>query len=257
MTTPTISQLVKTGTPWEQHGGIWVKREDLCCPEGPRFSKIRGLIEHLQQFPRGSLIGVLDTIHSKGGWGAAYICRELELRCEVFFPGPQPREHQLRAAQLGAVLTPLVPGRSAVLWYRARRSIKERGGHMLPNGLVLPESIRATRREVLQFTPQPLRGGTWVISASTGTIARGVAEGVSEWPVHLVVHLGYSRSIPRMAREFPPDTLFIDEGYNYRDAVDVPCPFPCNPYYDLKAWKWLLNNRVRLAEPIVFWNIGE
>jgi hypothetical protein len=34
-------------------------------------------------------------------------------------------------------------------------------------------------------------------------------------------------------------------------------PFPCNPYYDLKAWEWLMKNKGQLEEPILFWNIGQ
>ena len=35
-------------TPIEKHCGIWVKREDLCCPPpGPPFSKVRGVVEHI------------------------------------------------------------------------------------------------------------------------------------------------------------------------------------------------------------------
>jgi hypothetical protein len=49
----------------------------------------------------------------------------------------------------------------------------------------------------------------------------------------------------------------IDEGYAYADRVDTPVPFPCNPYYDRKAWKWIVENRAALPGEIVMWNIGE
>jgi hypothetical protein len=48
--------------------------------------------------------------------------------------------------------------------------------------------------------------------------------------------------------------VVVDEGYAYGDRVDVACPFPCDPYYDLKAWKWLTAREPR--EGILFWNIG-
>ena len=246
---------IRNNTPWEQHGDIWVKREDLCCPEGPQFSKIRGLVEHLSKLPSGKLVGVLDTVHSKGGWGAAYVCAALGLPCRVFYPGMGPRNGQIEAAKWGAELFSLKPGRSSVLWYRARNLIGQDDGYMLPNGLQLQESIEATRREVEDFTPPELKCGTWVVSASTGTIAQGVSQGL-DGAVHLIVHLGYSRSVATMKKKFPEETEFIDEGYGYRDAAGISCPFPCNPYYDLKAWKWLGENIDGLEKPIIFWNIG-
>lgn len=52
------------------------------------------------------------------------------------------------------------------------------------------------------------------------------------------------------------DLSIIDPGYEYTDSVDFPCPFPTNKFYDLKAWKWLVENLQNLEEPVLFWNIG-
>jgi hypothetical protein len=49
---------------------------------------------------------------------------------------------------------------------------------------------------------------------------------------------------------------FVDEGYAYGDRVSGTVPFPCNPYYDAKAWRWLERSASSLAGPVVFWNIG-
>lgn len=258
-----------TDTPFEEYKiqgrTVYVKREDLCCPDGPPFSKMRGLFLHLQK-QEAQRIGVLDTIHSKAGWAAAYVCKLLGKRCINFFP--EYEEHvPLRGPQLnskiqGAELYPLKRGRSAILWYRARKLLKEidRNAYLLPNGLQLEESIEETKR-VVELTPTSLLGGSWVVSASTGTIAKGVYDGLFDWKylsiptAELIVHLGYSRSIKKMQEKMPLSHI-IDEGYAYKDKIDYPCPFPCNPYYDLKAWKWLNEHIEKLADPIVFYNIG-
>ena len=56
----------------EPHYHVYVKREDLCCVDGPNFSKIRGVYEHLKTV-REDTIGVLDTYHSKAGWAVAMV----------------------------------------------------------------------------------------------------------------------------------------------------------------------------------------
>jgi hypothetical protein len=42
----------------------------------------------------------------------------------------------------------------------------------------------------------------------------------------------------------------------YSDPFTDPCPFPCNPWYDRKAWHWLRYNVGSLVPPVLFWNIG-
>ena len=48
----------------------------------------------------------------------------------------------------------------------------------------------------------------------------------------------------------------VDEGYSYKDQArpgETP-PWPCNSYYDLKAFRWW---RQRSGDPLtLFWNIG-
>jgi hypothetical protein len=80
----------------------------------------------------------------------------------------------------------------------------------------------------------------------------------------LVLHLGFSRS-EKGLRRYVNSFLFgqpgfvvdvVDEGYAYADAVVSPVGFPCNAFYDLKAWKWLAENIGTLPGPVLFWNIG-
>ena len=289
--------LVKSNTPWDWYkiDGVivHVKREDMCCPEpGPSFSKIRGVERHVRALIAEkhwkTPIGVLDTVHSKAGWGVAYICRELGITCYDFFPiyknehllggGILLRESQRQAKELGAIMCPLSAGRSAILYHAAKKQLDEFTGHMgymMPNALKLPESVEATVDELVLHTPNSLLKGTWIVSASSGTLAAGVLKGLLLAPaaedVCLIVHMGYSRPehsvrdyilkmtssdslhIPWAAKI---DMVIVDEGYEYKDAVKCECPFPCNEFYDLKAWKWLSTHAHNLQTPIVFWNVG-
>src|SRR5690606_6980413 len=110
---------------------ILVKREDLCCPfPGPSFSKIRGVAAHIKNRPE-SVIGGLDTSHSKAGWAVAYVCRALGKQCVDYwrsFKKAPPRDltprfpHQ-QAAELGATLVDLPARRSAILYRHARKRL--------------------------------------------------------------------------------------------------------------------------------------
>jgi hypothetical protein len=279
-------ELVIKGTPWEEYAvdgvTVHVKREDLCCPEpGPSFSKIRGVEAHLKGQEPGTPIGVLDTVHSKAGWGVSYICQALELPCYDFFPVYKRewvdetgadyylREFQEHVEDLGAELMPLDAGRSSILYHQAKKALAEVTGGcglMMPNALKLSETIQATAEEVLDHTPEELLTGTWVVSISSGTIGAGVLRGLS-WAgasAQVVAHMGYSRSIDaarnymvNSAGVIPHGLRLIDDGYAYKDKVsNTQIPFPCNEYYDAKAWHWMVPLAGRLIQPVVFWNIG-
>lgn len=272
--------MLRSGTPVEDYReqyGLWVKREDLACPPpGPPFSKTRGVYAHVRNRSE-SVIGVLDTYHSQAGHAVARACQILGKSCINFYPeykhNPGYREPQKHAQELGAELRGLEAGRSCILFHRARKLLSEYpSSYMMPNALKLAESVAETAKEVpLRFDgwedigegPRP----AWVlIPASSGTIAAGVVRGFGDTTEYLI-HLGYSRSkieVERYIREasgIPTAHLtIIDEGYSYKDkakAGPTP-PWPCNEYYDLKAFRWW--TRVRDSGyydgDVLLWNVG-
>lgn len=258
-------------TPVEEVNGVFVKREDLCMAgtKGPPFSKMRGVVEHIANRPEG-VIGVLDTYHSQGGHAVAYACHELGKKCVNFWPrrkadiGEALRPQQAAAQALGADLVALPAGRSAVLYHRAKSELKfSSDSYMMPNALKLPEMVTSTAREA-RLTFQNYLARRVVISISSGTIAAGVLQALDdmEWIGEVVLHMGYSRPvgatmkyIRAMAqREFDwIQVRVVDEGFAYGEAVKVAVPFPCNMYYDAKAWRWTLRNP---APHTLFWNVG-
>lgn len=261
-------------TPLEYYSDLrlWVKREDLSCPGGPNFSKMRGVEAHIKSRPE-KVIGVLDTSHSQGGWAVARACAKLGKLCVVFYPRYKGRdvipEQQVQASLLGAHLFALPAGRSAVLYHSARKALAEswEDTYMMPNALKLKESVLETRDEFLRMIMP--REVDWVlVSASSGTLASGVLLGVhnSGWKGRVVVHLGYSRSARSIFHYMStmsglPISLLpvelVDENYSYSDSVrrSLELPFPCNEFYDRKAADWFLRN-AGLAGKTLLWNIG-
>jgi threonine dehydratase len=263
-----------SGTPLERHEelGLWVKREDLCCPGGPNFSKTRGVYAHINHRKEGT-IGVLDTSHSQGGWAVARACYLLGKRCVLYHPVRKSeiefplKPQQVAARELGAELVPLPAGRSAILYHKAKKDLAEESDtYMMPNALKLIESVDETAKEFC-ITPMPNDVDTILVSASSGTIAAGVLRGalMTRWPGAILVHLGYSRPeravchyIQRMASASTRKIRVIDELYNYADeAKPGPTPeFPCNEFYDLKAFRWWMEHGKKLHGECLFWNIG-
>lgn len=265
--------MIRTNTPIEDHTdewGLWVKREDKSCtPPGPFFSKARGVYAHVMSRPE-KLIGVLDTRHSQGGHAVARACNLLGKECWVFYPElkyePGPKPPQLAAQREGADLIPLTAGMSAVLYHIAKGRVRDAGGYMMPNALKLAESVAETAKEV------PDREFDLVlVPASSATIAAGVIAGLVArgHTTRVIVHLGYSRSMDEVSRYLAEASQcplgnrvrIVDEMYRYKDkARSGPTPgWPCNAYYDLKAFRWWVKygkDEVGEGRDVLLWNIG-
>ena len=185
-----------------------------------------------------------------------------------------PRPQQLHAHAMGAKMVAIKAGRSAILYHTARKHLAEKypgESYLMPNALKLPESVTENAAEAARTVPTLPESGTLVLSISSGTVAAGVLKGFQEagaldrW--NIVLHMGYSRSIDacraymeKAAGITLGDRVqFVDEGYGYADAAkNVDVPFPCNDWYDAKAWAYLEKPGVldALPGPVVFWNIG-
>ena len=252
---------------YQKEYGLFVKREDLSCPDpGPHFSKTRGVFAHLEKRPE-KVIGVLDTYHSQAGHAVARACQILGKKVINFYPeykhDKEMRSNQLAAKSLGASLYPLTAGRSCILYHAAKKVIAGQNGYMMPNALKLPESVEETAKEC----PSKLLWDTVLIASSSGTIAAGVVRGFGT-RVKYLIHLGYSRSISEVNQYirqasgvYDCDLTIIDQNYSYKDkAKPGPTPvFPCNQYYDLKAFRWWMlarSDSKYSKRKVMFWNIG-
>lgn len=276
------SEMLRHGTPVEDHlarFGLLVKREDLSCRlPGPPFSKTRGVFAHIAARPEG-VIGVLDTYHSQAGHAVAAACRELGKQCVNFWPlrkanvsgslSPQQRA----ARELGAEVRAIQAGRSSVLYHQAKKLLPE-GAYMMPNALKLPEMVTETAAEVgatLASTRIP-PGMPVLIAASSGTIAAGVMRGFWEAGQHIgrefIIHQGYDRSADAMYKYMEGmadldlidevQSYLVEEGYSYGDvARPGPDPlWPCNQFYDLKAFRWWMREGRSQHGEALLWNIG-
>lgn len=189
------------------------------------------------------------------------------------------RDPQLQSRGLGAELAALKAGRSSVLFHQARKAIERAGGYMMPNALKLPETVEETAAEVvrtIEHAPRGvwhfLRNQPWLVAASSGTIAAGVLRGLAEMfrgaQPELIIHLGYHRShetalnyiVDKSGVKTLAGVRIIDEGYAYADKArpgEVP-PWPCNEFYDLKAFRWWVDKGRYESDngAAVMWNIG-
>lgn len=269
----TRIRLFRAHTPVEEHcfdgRRIFVKREDLYGrPPAPPLGKLRGLRLVLADANKCgiSLIGCWDTRVSMLGVGLAACCREFPgMRCIVSYPmgkgDTMPSPAQL-ARELGAELFPVPAGRINICFATARRHVQQAGGLMLPFGLECKEAVAAVASEAERVNPACYAGGTVVLVCGSGVTLAGLLKGLTAKPDRIIgVSSGRScnnilRCVHRYVPEIPKYLELREADLPYRFPLVYPCPFPSNAYYDLKGWKYLVENQRRFREPVLFWNIG-
>jgi len=255
---------------------VFVKREDGCVqPPGPPFSKVRGVLKHLETLKNHGIktVGYVETSVSMAGWAVSWIAKEIGLRAVIFDPIYKHKYpklldfHRAKWLDNGAETIPIKAGMAKVNFYVAARQLHEKykDAHMLELGLPLEETIRATSRISRIYNKEYT---TVVVNVGSGTICAGLLKGMSKPMIFGI--MGRTGSIYKKTKSIKEKSgiqfggllgrylnlTVHDSGYEYTEPARIHSPFPSHPYYDLKAWEWLCNNIQYLDKPILFWNIG-
>lgn len=274
-------------TPIENHKiksfTVMVKREDKCVSKpGPPFSKVRGILEHMKMLKSKGVktVGYTETSISMAGWGVAWVCSLLGMKAVIFDPQYKKtpkvlKYHRKQWDKFKPDIIPIKAGMARVNWNISKNLLRDKyGPHaiLLPLGLPFPETIIATAKEVLR-TMINVEAETIVVNVGSGTICAGVLKGIEEMQISRTVIgiMGRTGDMERKRKtilnkaELTDEGIFcmrttfilIDPGWEYTDKSEEPCPFPCHPYYDRKAWQWLVENIEVFPHPVIFWNIGK
>lgn len=270
-------------TPVEEHTiwglPVYVKREDLAAPfPGPPFSKVRGLMPVLERLKAEGVttVGYVETSVSMAGWGVAWGCSLLGMRAVIYDPiykktPPLLAYHREKWATFNATIRrPIKAGMARVNWNICRKLMAEEFGEkavLLPLGLQFEETVAATAEEArLTIDSSPVKFATVVVNVGSGTIAAGVVKAFENSVIFGI--MGRTGNIPKKSRSIAKKAgvivggltgrtfVLVDPEWEYSQRSDAPCPFPCHPWYDLKAWEWVCEEISLLKAPILFWNIG-
>ncbi|MBU0777754.1 PLP-dependent lyase/thiolase [Patescibacteria group bacterium] len=252
---------------------IYVKREDLAClPPGPPFAKVRGLYPVLRRLKKEGIktVGYMETSISMAGWGISYFCKNLGMKAVIFMPQYKDglrynQEFQINKwEKFGAEIIPIEkPSRMFINFYRARKILSEKypSSMMLPQGMPFEETVREVSIQASHISSYYK---SIICCIGSGAMIAGILHARLGIPIYgiLVSKKGTKIVKEKVLRMSGMDgfirkyLFIIDYGYEYTDLEEIECPFPCNPYYDRKAWKWLMGNMDKVEKPILFWNIG-
>jgi len=270
--------IININTPIEEYWisgrAIFVKRDDKSTnPPAPPLAKLRGVSILLEKLYKQGIrnIGVVDTMLSKSAWGVAAIVKDLQYDMQVYCFYPKYKsekelpDNQRQSELLGAKIIGLRGQRISIMFYQARKymNLIEKS-YMMPLGLTIIESVIAISDEAKRV-PEKYLGGDLVVCVGSGMNLAGIIDGIGNKlnRIYGIGNGGHSlkyqrRNINSFGIKLPENLIQIQpEGIKYYDKIDTSkIPFPTSPYYDAKAFKWLLEHINCLKEPILFWNIG-
>jgi 1-aminocyclopropane-1-carboxylate deaminase/D-cysteine desulfhydrase-like pyridoxal-dependent ACC family enzyme len=277
--------MIKNNTPVEKYKidnkTVWVKREDLCTEfPAPPFSKVRGLYPHMKALQANGIttVGYIETPISMAGWGITWVAKELGMKVVIYEPQyisetPEIFEkHKRMWKYFGAEILKIPAGMTKVNFNVYKKEFLEnyKNSVMLPLGIPCKETIEET---ALEFNRTILEYGFFdnvIVCVGSGTICAGIIKlnyHLIRQTIGILSRTGNiqhkKESILRKAdlcvgklfEDFYSLTI-KDPGWEYTQRSNVECPFPCHPYYDLKAWEWLVKNINKLSGRVLFWNIG-
>lgn len=265
---------------------VYVKREDLACTKpGPPFAKVRGLYPLLKKLKADGveIVGYMETTVSMAGWGISYFCEQLGMKAVIFKPvykkGGNRHNQDLQDKKwrlFNAKVIDIQATRLSIMFYQAKRILltKYPDAFMLPQGLPFQETITEVSAQIVKDKCYPVWDGTIVSCVGSGTMAAGILRGLSLINTHpdyygifvapknkenmynKILGMANINSYGFFPNKLTANVRLSDLDYEYTEVETCDCPFPCNIYYDRKAWKFLIDNIKELKEPILFWNIG-
>lgn len=238
----------------EEHDGIAVVREDLCCPDLPS-GKLRGVVPWFCELRDIGVRGVVNhaTSHSNSHAIVAYAARAAGIGAVSITNCGKPTPQTAYAERLGGRVVYLGKMRLNVLHARAREYTAEPGYRHLPWALGSWDALRHVSVLVGQVPGQythhvvAVGGGGYVAA-----VARGLKDIGSQSVVYGVATSGSLKSNHRRLGAVRP--------VHHVTVVEPDCdpgetPFPSDPTYEWIAWPVACRFR-DAGHSVCFWSVG-
>lgn len=165
-------------TPWQQHGGYWVKRDDLFEVSGSRGGKVRTCLALAQPAIGRTDVGLVTAGSRQSPQVniVATVAAELGLPCQVHVPaGPSTPELEAAEAR-GADIVRHRPGHNSVIVARARMAAADLDWIHIPFGMECEEAVRQTSRQVTRSGYPPMH--RLVVPVGSGMSLAGILHGL-------------------------------------------------------------------------------
>lgn len=246
---------------------VHVCRDDLQgdnkkLPPWGKLLYLKGLVAKLDK--KKPLIA-LNVYGSWSGWALSAFCKENGLPFRMVHPNTKliTDEYLEKVTSNGGELHPLRPNMMAVLGAQMRNYGNEHGYQYLPYAFDHSVYLNACCKRMTEFLQIHGPYDNLVISSGSGvTTTAAVNAFLRNNPAGKVFAItvgtvgGVTKTLTNRGR-MHENVSIIQSPWKFNDLMkDRGAPFPCNQFWDKKAWCWLEDNASSLKGQTLFWNLG-
>lgn len=244
---------------------VLVKRDDLMGDNQhfPPWGKLLGIKSLIDKLDPAKPIVQLNVYGSWSGWALSRLAPDHE----VFVVHPKTKkitgDYLDRITAAHGRLIPIRANMMRVLYSQAKNYAEDHGYQMLPYAFDNEIYVGTMQRRFLRALNNLPRVDTFVVSSGSGVTLSGLAQAFFQHNPKGKVYsvcVSSEASINRMTKRYDLGEAAIHvvkSEYAFDDTMPhVSVPFPCNQFWDKKAWHWLTENPEVIQGRTLFWNLG-
>ena len=264
---------IRLDTPIEKYDidkkSVYVKRDDL-MGDGivlPAWGKLHALRKVLESIKPSRPLIHLSVYGSWSGWALSELSKELNY--EFIMAYPDSKKYPKYMLEKSENVLALKPNMMNILYNRVGKISKEKDYMRLPYAFDHTVYIE-TQRERLKEVKKELNFDHLVISSGSGVTCLGMLLEHQPWPSLLdsqnkrSFHTVCVSSEDSIKKKFNKHQIgssdqieIVKSEFEFDDMMEwYETPFPCNEFWDKKAWYWLEKNISKFDGTILFWNLG-
>ena len=268
-----LEMQLQLNTPIETYNvngkSVYVKRDDLMgdgeiLPPWGKLSALRNVL--LDVNPTKPLIH-LSVYGSWSGWALSQISKELGY--EFIMAYPKSKKYPEYMLEKVDRTLPLKPNMMSILYNKVGSIAREKDYIRLPYAFDHSAYID-TQRKRFREVKEKLDFDHLVVSSGSGVTCLGMLLEHDPFPslfepdnkrtFHTVCVSSESSIKKKFSKYQIYDTdnvEIVKSEFAFDDKMEwYNTPFPCNEFWDKKAWYWLEQNISKFDGDILFWNIG-
>ena len=268
-----LEMQLQLNTPIETYNvngkSVYVKRDDLMgdgeiLPPWGKLSALRNVL--LDVNPTKPLIH-LSVYGSWSGWALSQISKELGY--EFIMAYPKSKKYPEYMLEKVDRTLPLKPNMMSILYNKVGSIAREKDYIRLPYAFDHSAYID-TQRKRFREVKEKLDFDHLVVSSGSGVTCLGMLLEHDPFPslfepdnkrtFHTVCVSSESSIKKKFSKYQMYDTdnvEIVKSEFAFDDKMEwYDTPFPCNEFWDKKAWYWLEQNISKFDGDILFWNIG-
>ena len=221
----------------ERVGRFLVVRDDLL----PGGSKMRYMLPLLADRTEREIV-YASPAYGYAQMALAHVCRMLGKQAVVFVAKRKDPHHRTLAAKAaGAIIYQVPHGYLNVVQARAKAYAADRGAHLVPFGVDVPEALQhfAEAAKATGLSPSEV----WSCSGS-GALIRGLQLAWPSASFH-AVRVGSEPNAGAARVWVAPE--------KYEQRAKIPPPYPSCDNYDAKVWRFAEQHA---SDGALIWNVG-